>query len=211
MRDFHTVANYLARMTFEEPAKWIAAAAFTALQFVLPESGMRELAGVTLLFVVLDTATGIAASIISGNRITSARMSRFFVKILGYASVLFVCSMAARYALPTGGENSFDVRTVLVNVLLWVILLTEGISILENVQRMGIKLPPFLSNILKDRLQALSEEHDPKKPRPEERPWMAPERNPGDNVMDFSGVPHIPGSGHLPHKPGAQTIEDDGA
>lgn len=143
--------TYIAKLTFEDSWKWGVGLIGTAFQYVLPESGMREMAAGAFAFVVLDTLTGIVGAAVSGKAITSAGVARFFVKIFGYSCCILVCSLTARYVLPGVG----DAKTWLINLILWVVLLTEGVSILENVQKMGLKLPKWIAGLLRERLNDL--------------------------------------------------------
>lgn len=106
------------------------------------------------VLVALDTFTGFWASLVSGRRISSARFSRVLTKLLGYGSVVVVCSVASHVPGVEGLQG------VAVSGVLAFVTLTEGISILENVGRMGVKAPPFLLAWLRKRLAATEDSHE---------------------------------------------------
>lgn len=153
---------FLANLTIVDTWKWGVAIIFSAVQYVLPHSGLREMAAASFGFVFLDTLTGIVGASVSGKAITSSGVARFFVKVFGYSCCIAVCSITGRFVLPGAGEEA---KSWLLNLILWVVLLTEGVSILENVQKMGLKLPKWIAGLLQDRLRELG---DAAKPRKEE-------------------------------------------
>ena len=118
------------------------------LDYLLPAQASRDLALAAGGLIVLDTFTGLWAAFVSGRKISSAKFSRVLTKLFGYGSVVVVCGVATR-AVP--GALGFQ-PTALAAVLGFVAL-TEGISILENVGRMGVKTPPFFKKWLRERLK----------------------------------------------------------
>lgn len=97
----------------------------------------------------LDYISGVAAAWVRGN--LSSRIGIFgIVKKVAYALVIAVAIVvdwivrvaAAKVGIEAG---SFYVFGLLVTV--WIII-NECISILENVDKMGVKVPPFLKKMI---------------------------------------------------------------
>ena len=136
------------------PKVWGAGVA-SLLDYLLPLEASRELALAAGVLVLLDTATGVWAAFVSGRRVSSARFSRVFSKLLGYGSVMVVCGVATHVA--PGAEA---LQPLAVSAVLGFVTMTEGISILENVGRMGVKAPPFLLDWLRKRLKERPSDED---------------------------------------------------
>jgi len=127
--------------------KGVGALLAVLLDYLLPVQAPRDLALAAGGLIVLDTFTGLWAALVCGKKVSSAKFSRVLTKLFGYGSVVVVCAVATR-AVP--GAVGFQ-PTALAAVLGFVAL-TEGISILENVGRMGVKTPSFLKKWLRERL-----------------------------------------------------------
>lgn len=128
--------------------KGATAALVPLIDYFLPLQASRELAVAAILLVALDTITGIWAALVRGRKVSSSKFARVLSKLLGYGSVVIVCSVGSK-AVP--GAASLQAPAVC-----WVlgfVAITEGISILENVGRMGVKAPPFLLEWLRKRLK----------------------------------------------------------
>ena len=127
-------------------SKGLAAALASAVTYFLPGASYDLAIGAYVL-ICLDTMTGFWASVVTGHKITSARLSRVLTKLFGYGSVVVVCSVAA-HSVP-GAE---PLHAIAVSGVCGWIILTEGVSILENVGKMGVTAPPFLLGWLRKRL-----------------------------------------------------------
>jgi phage-related holin len=149
MREISSIGAFLTKMFADMvPLKWPLALLVGAVGYVLPEQGQRDAAVAAVGLVVLDTATGLVAGLVSGEAVTSARFGRVLVKLLGYGSVVVVVAVANR-SLGIQGAQSATVATTL-----GLIIATEAISILENVRKMGINLPFGIGRLLEERLKA---------------------------------------------------------
>ena len=85
-----------------------------------------------ILFVlVVDTISGLIASLLEGKKITSAKLSRFAVKVfLYFGGVIALKSV----------ENAFPiVGGHLVRAYALFVIVTEVLSFFENIERSGIK------------------------------------------------------------------------
>lgn len=154
MRDFHAFFESLFKLVGDMPMlKTVAMATGGIVGYVFPEEGTAKAAVAAAVLIVLDTITGVAAAASGGKAITSLAFSRTLIKILGYASVVTVCAVAGRHV---PGLSEFQGASVTGVVTL--VILTEAISILENVHAMGLKLPLGLSELLKKRLDERPDE-----------------------------------------------------
>lgn len=135
---------------FADVAFWkgFAAVLVGMINFVFPTPLLRETAVVAIATVAVDTITGVMAAWQAGT-ISSRGFARVLMKMVGYGSVCFVASVATRYV-----PGMTDMHAFGVGAALGVILLTELISITENVHRMGVELPFGLTDILRDRLSS---------------------------------------------------------
>lgn len=89
--------------------------------------------------VVADTITGFLAAWRQGHERTSYRLSRVITKTFGYLSVVLIGAVA---------EKTFGKSLPTVQAILWLIIATEGYSILENVEKMGLGRFKALRSIL---------------------------------------------------------------
>lgn len=122
--------------------------AIMILTFAFPTLGIQPTALLMLgMVVVLDTVTGVAAAIVSGTPIRSARFVRVLTKSLAYASVIVMFG-GLRYAVP----GSSDVASAAVSAVLGFAYLTEAISICENARALGWALPPVIEEWLRGRM-----------------------------------------------------------
>jgi len=99
------------------------------------------------ILVVVDSFTGIAVAFKTQTPRTSQRLGRVLTKIFGYLAVIIVAAVTKRAMGP--------VATIpLVNAVLWLIIATEGLSILENVDQLGVGKFPVLGKILSSVLES---------------------------------------------------------
>lgn len=85
-------------------------------------------AGILLIF---DTLTGFAAAVVAKEVRTSRKMARVLTKSFGYLAVIIVAAVAEK-------TIGFKHDAPIVTGILWLIIATEGYSILENVEKMGV-------------------------------------------------------------------------
>jgi phage-related holin len=148
MKEVDHIVPALQKLFLDAAAlKWPLAGLMMAVEYVLPTSASREAAIGAFALLIADTLTGFVAAWQSGEKISSARFGRVLVKILGYGSVLVVSAVVANNL--TGLDS---LETMGAMAILTLIITTEAISVLENVHKMGVRLPFGLSEILKARL-----------------------------------------------------------
>ncbi len=129
-----------------------------AIGYVLPtQAVVNTLVGAVSL-IAFDTVTGIAASLTHGDPLQSKRFVRLLSKCLGYFSVLAAVSITSAH-IPVLIPH----REVMISGFLYAIMATEGISILENADRLGVKLPPILKGWLRGLKDAVEGESLPPK------------------------------------------------
>lgn len=115
--------------------------------YFLPTEAQQAAGLAAAYCIVLDTVTGVVAARVSGKPITSAKLGRVLVKLLAYASVLSVVATAVNHVPGANVAQGPSVTGVLT-----FILLTESVSILENVRLMGLVLPFGLESWLAGRM-----------------------------------------------------------
>ena len=147
MRLIHAI-EHSARMVAEAATFKISMAAVGAgIAYLFPTEAIREsLFGAGFLLVV-DSVTGIWASLVTGKPIESKRAVRVISKIVGYAAAAATVSVAFKLLPPLA-----DFREQAINAVVWLVIATEAISILENVNTMGVRLPKWLHAALKGHL-----------------------------------------------------------
>lgn len=127
--------------------KWPAALAAGVVGYLFPTEALQTSAVEAGALILIDTLTGMCAAKVSGQPISSARFSRALVKVLGYASVVAVVAIAHRHVPGAEGAQSATVTGVLT-----LVIATEAISVLENVRRMGLRLPAGLDELIRGRM-----------------------------------------------------------
>ena len=125
--------------------KWSLAGASAVITYFLPTPHLRELALGVVTFVILDTLTGIMASSTEGKAIKSAKFSRLITKSTGYSIWVILATIAAKQ-IPTFG----DLAPAAASGAMVFALVAEGISIGENLDRMGVPLPKVVKTAFRD-------------------------------------------------------------
>lgn len=100
------------------------------------------------ILVGLDWMSGVRASRYEGKAIESAKLRRTSDKLIGYAVAVVVFVLMTREIDALKG-----IRTELLTGLLWWFMAVESWSILENLDRIGIRVPRWI----KKRLEAVKE------------------------------------------------------
>lgn len=134
--------TYTATKTLQviEPtsAKWLVSGVLSFVFFLFGELYTGALIAI-LMLLIFDTVLGIMASLHEGSSISSSKFSRAILK----GAVYFVAISGAYYADTT---VPFDIIQA---TMIAFVGLTEFISILENIGRMGFATPKKLLNDLK--------------------------------------------------------------
>jgi toxin secretion/phage lysis holin len=97
-----------------------------------------------LLFIILDYVSGILQAIYN-KKLNSEIGAKGIVKKVGYILIVVLAS-----SVDTLYGNNMDIR----NVIIYMFIANEGISILENCSQMGIKIP----DILKSKIDEIGDE-----------------------------------------------------
>jgi phage-related holin len=147
MKELHILPKFmLAGITDESWLKVLIGLSTGLLNYLLPTSATQQMVMAAAILIMLDTFTGVMASESTGKAITSAKFGRVIVKFIGYAIAVSVVGLAAN-TVP-GGKPAHEFLT---STLIAFIICTEGISIFENLDRMGVPLPKSIVKWLRGR------------------------------------------------------------
>ncbi len=92
-----------------------------------------------IIFVILDYITGIASAMVNKTLNSTAGLKGIMKKV----GIFLVIAIANLLDMTTGLEDPL-LRTMTI----WFYIANEGISILENLGKIGVPLPPLLINAL---------------------------------------------------------------
>lgn len=143
--------SFVGRVAIEHPWLKLFAGIFGAvLGYLFPTSAVQSTAMAVAALIVTDTITGFwAAYRCPDTKVSSRRFARLLDKLVGYLALCLVASVAAR-------ETPGLQPTVLVTAVLYGVMAQEGLSILENVHRMGLWNAPWLKKMFRDGLSNLN-------------------------------------------------------
>lgn len=136
--------------------KVVVAISAVAFSFMFPTEATIWFAISTGACIAADTLSGLLAARFNKEPITSIGSRRVFYKIMGYSMLILVARIvgqAVPMAIPTTTQASAIV--IASSVVCWMmgfIILTEAISILENVRRMGVHVPYVFKKRIQDTL-----------------------------------------------------------
>lgn len=127
--------------------KSIGALILSAFYFVFPENSAASVQ-LTILFalIMIDTGTGIAASLREGQGIQSRKLLSLAIKVVIYFTILASAHLADKALIMPINLGGF--------LNSWLVLV-ELISILENANRFGIPLPTVLIDFLKGKVRLM--------------------------------------------------------
>jgi len=138
------VNNFSGNLLSNKEEKGIFSLVVTVFSYLTGR--INELVVVLAFFMILDYITGVAAAFVQ-KRLESRKSLDGIIKKVGYMALLAVAFFIdyiimfladiVGVKLPLSGV--FGIGTCC-----WLIA-TEGLSILENIGRMGVDFPPFLS------------------------------------------------------------------
>lgn len=97
-----------------------------------------------LIFIIIDYISGLLQAIYN-KKLNSQIGAKGIVKKVGYILIVVLAT-----AFDTLNGNTMDIR----NVIIYMFIANEGLSILENFSQIGIIVP----NILKNKLQSMGGE-----------------------------------------------------
>lgn len=95
--------------------------------YIYPTKGLQDAAIAAGVLVVFDTITGLMAAAIQKKPRTSKAFSRVIAKTFAYLSVSAVATVVEK-TIFTNSQLSISMT------VLWLVIATEGLSILENVE-----------------------------------------------------------------------------
>lgn len=124
-------------------AKLPAGMAGVVLTYLFPTEALQGMAIGAGSLMVCDTVTGVWAAYITRRAIKSARLSRLGSKVIGYGSIVIACAVIPQTIPGFKGGEIFSVGGIL-----GFVIVTEGVSIIENARRMGLPIPSKLADAL---------------------------------------------------------------
>lgn len=151
------IPSYLKTLAFEDALpKWVLGMGIAVWDYFAPNVS-PGVAWATFGLIVLDTITGVVAAKISGEEITSAKMGRFFTKVVSYAlGVALIAFAVNAVPLENAEAGAKSIQNFLMTTLLAGIAATEIKSNLENLAKMGYELPAPVTKWLADGAQKLA-------------------------------------------------------
>ena len=117
-----------------------------SIDFII--GGYDTLFKTLLTFVIIDYATGILRAIYT-KKLSSKIGAKGIIKKVGYIFIVILAALLDKLLNSTG-----NIR----NIVIYMFIANEGISILENWTSMGIKIP----KILKDKFNNINKDIDDK-------------------------------------------------
>lgn len=150
MKHFVEAFATIGKLFGDEPLlKYLAGVSGAVWGYVFPpDQGVRDAALAAGLLILLDTLTGLWAAIVTGKAIRSAKFGRALSKVLGYGSVVAVCAVVTRHVPGASAWQAMSVSAVVT-----LVIVTEAISVLENVRKLGLRLPFGMEKLLEERLR----------------------------------------------------------
>jgi phage-related holin len=144
---------WAALLGVDTACRWVLAALGGLAAFLFPSEAAIFFAVSAGTLIALDTVTGLLATISEGNPITSPKSRRVFYKLFGYSTLVTVARFVGE-GIPLSVPGATKEMALLgaaygVCWMLGFIILTEAISVIENVRRMGVNSPLVLTRRLK--------------------------------------------------------------
>jgi toxin secretion/phage lysis holin len=134
---------------FAPPIKVVASISVAGVtSYLFPEGVPADALIAACVVVVLDLLTGVGAAWMERKFDGSAGIRRTLLKVLSYLSLVLIAAIVPRNVPGLEQAQGFTAGTVLT-----LIILTEAVSIIENVRKMGFSLPFGIEDQLKKRLR----------------------------------------------------------
>ena len=111
---------------------------FKAFSINLMLGGIDSLFKTLLSFIIIDYITLILRSFYN-KKVSTKLTLKTFIKKLGYLVIIFLSVQLDKVF-----ENSINIR----NIIILVFIANEGLAIVDNWTKMGIKVPKILRNKL---------------------------------------------------------------
>ena len=97
-----------------------------------------------LIFIIIDYISGLLQAIY--NKETSSKIgAKGIIKKVGYILIIMIAT-----AVDDLNGNTMDIR----NIILYMFIANEGLSILENCSKIGISIP----NVLKNKIKSMGDD-----------------------------------------------------
>ena len=118
-----------------------------SIDFII--GGCDILFKILLIFIIIDYVTGILRAIYT-KKLSSNIGAKGIIKKVGYIFIVILAALLDKILNSTG-----NIR----NIVIYMFIANEGISILENWSSMGIKIP----KVLKDKFNNINKDIDKNK------------------------------------------------
>jgi len=126
----------------------VTGGAFASIAFLF--GGVDNLVIALAIIMAVDFMTGVASSF-GKNKIEKTSSKRAFQGLVKKGAMISLVIVANQLDVISGSEAGF-----MRNAMIFFLIGTEGISILENMNRLGVKFPTFLSH----RFEQMLNHHD---------------------------------------------------
>jgi phage-related holin len=155
MKEPLLLINYLSQLT--NPGwKWLVVMFTFLTAYIFPTVESITSAQAAMFLVGLDTITGIAAARARGEALQSAKFSRVLLKVFGYSVVWLTIALVFKNV---GGFLSLYPYAI--NGTTTLIVVTEGLSVFENLKIMGVPLPEWLMKVLHSKEESMETSVEP--------------------------------------------------
>lgn len=160
MREWQLVPTYLARMFGDSAVfKILVAGAIASADYLFGSDVTRNTAIAAGGLMGLDTITGMVAAWQTGVGFKSAKFSRVLTKVVAYGSAIIVAAVVTHHIPGLSPLHELSVTSIVS-----LILCTEALSIMENVDKMGFKSFGFIRKLLSGKIKALQAQDKEDKP-----------------------------------------------
>lgn len=141
--------------------KWVATMLGALAGYFLPSEDLRKLAICTFAMVIFDTISGMLAAGREGDPIQSRKFGRVIAKLIAYPIAVMTATMVVD-VIPGAGQ----LYPVAAAAALALIFATEALSVIENLDRLGVPLPSFVRTAI----SKFRDEKQPKETKTDEAP-----------------------------------------
>lgn len=150
------VKYYLAQLQDAWPVKAALALIGMSVEYVLPSDALKTFATGLLVLIIADWLTGLLASVKERVPITSSRMREGVIKHIGYA--LLVIASSAMFRVLDGYLKGVQFTPAVLAAMLAYLCATEFKSVIENVGRMGVKVPKWAKKAAREMVKKFGDE-----------------------------------------------------
>lgn len=156
--DLDYFRNLITFSDGEGMIKAMLLAVSASASYLFPTVALQDTAVAAAILIAVDTVSGVTAAFVEKRRRSSQAFRRIITKAFAYLSVCAVAAVVEKTILKGSGLS------VSMGVL-WLIIATEGVSVIENVERVSggrfRLLRAILGKVIDEDKIAASKEKDP--------------------------------------------------